>query len=66
MNGDTFFLLRHQKSVMIKICCPFETPIELRGKLLTGVNVLRIFLLLLEDFSAPLQKGCRQLSHSEC
>ena len=47
MNGDTFSIKAPKE-------CPKKFAATLKGKSLTGGNVLRIFFLFSEDFGVPL------------
>ena len=58
MNGDTFSMKAPKE-------CSEKFVATFKGKILTRGNVLRIFLLFLEDFGAPLCKRCRHSSYSD-
>ena len=47
MNGDTFSIEAPKE-------CSKKFAATFKGKFLTGGNVLRIFILFLEDFGVPL------------
>ena len=47
MNGDTFSIKAPKE-------CSKKFATTFKGKFLTRGNVLRIFLLFLEDFGAPV------------